>query len=127
MARKDWVVTNHACTRWRARARRQGLSYQSMRTLIGARLDRSISVPPRLARDLWGTPKERAMRGCPKHQRVHSVRYRYDGSCAYITRGRVVLTVLEASTEDAAVLLVHEIFHHWLPGEPGDEVNNDVA
>ena len=114
-----WKVSTHASERWLERFNdAENLGQARRRVQRAARVGRPI--PNRLAVDLWH--RKRSSKDVQRLRRQHGFRYRLMGTAVLVTQGHTVITVLRATTEELAAVLVWQMMDQWVPDRPALEM-----
>lgn len=109
----DWHVSHHACIRWCERIGNTSDTWAA-RVLIQIALNQAITIPNRYAVSRW---VEKSIESHTAYSRRIGIRYHVAGAAIVITGGNRVITVLKATEEDYATVLVFLIFGFWLEDE----------
>lgn len=108
---EHWNVSHHAVQRWIERIGNTSDSWGARR-LIQIAADNSIGVPNRLATRLWVPEKVDSAYTTVK--RRHGFRYRLSGQAVLVMSGQTIITILKATAEDWATILVWQITGCWV-------------
>lgn len=105
----DWKISPAACRRWVQYVHETSLHLAPSH--IQANVERTITVPNRLACDLW-VPKVNPEATAPLRRK--GVRYRFSPRVVFITRGHKVLTLAPTTDGDLATVLVWLMLSQWV-------------
>lgn len=105
----DWQVSHHACQRWCERVDNTSSTWAA-RILIQIAMQNHLLIPNRYATTRW---VEKHIPSKTLRNRLHGIRYHLAGTVIAITAGNRVITVIKATDEDYATLLVWLTFGIW--------------
>ena len=107
----EWLVSQHAAERWCERVGNTTDTWAA-RTLIQISVQGSLTIPNRLATPRWVLQPDENLTGLSRRQ---GIRYRISGVAVFVTGGHRVITVLRATEDDLAMVLVWLMTREWCP------------
>ena len=105
----DWLITQHAAERWCERIGTTTNTWAA-RGLIQISVRRSVTIPNRLATPRWVVEPDANLTALVRRK---GIRYRISGTAVFVTGGHRVITLLKATDDDLATVLIWFITGEW--------------